>query len=112
MVKWLSLILLHIRNVPGSITDLEVGYPEIAASFSIYWEQMAIYYIRLGNKHFSTNPSHQIVYSRFRGFVPYRIMFVVDEGMALQLTMLNLQDEYRQLPWPVPLHVIQNSELQ
>jgi len=33
MVTWLSVILLHISKVPGSIIDLEVGYPEIAASF-------------------------------------------------------------------------------
>jgi len=39
-------------------------------------------------------------------------MNVTDEGTALLLTLLNLQDQYRQLPWPVPLHVIQNSELQ
>jgi len=80
--------------------------------FSVYWKQMAIYYLRLDNKHFSTNPCHQIIYNHFRGFVPYRIMNVTDEGTALLLTLLNLQDQYRQLPWPVPLHVIQNSELQ
>jgi hypothetical protein len=37
MVKWLLVILLHFRKVPGSKIDLEIGYPETAASFPVQW---------------------------------------------------------------------------